>query len=125
MGKDLVNTVGTFVHDNLFAGGVQNVVTRSITLATGATYVRGTVLGIVTASGEATIVDSDAVNGSEKPYAILQEDVDATEEARPGAIYLTGEFNQGALTFGGTDTADTHSRALRDIGIFLKSNQEA
>lgn len=118
-------TLDTFERDNLFAGGVQPVVTDAITLASGSSYVRGTVLGIVTASGLATLVDSTATDGSETPYAILQEDVDATDADKPAAIYLTGEFNEAALTFGGTDTADIHRVKLREMGIFLKTNQEA
>ncbi|WP_100406666.1 head decoration protein [Bacillus solitudinis] len=118
-------TLDTFERDNLFAGGIQPVVTDAITLVTGTSYVRGTVLGIVTASGEAKAVDSVATDGSQTPFAILAEDVDATGGATPAAIYLTGEFNENALTFGGTDTTATHTRKLRDIGIFLKTNQEA
>lgn len=117
-------TIGTFEHDNLFAGNAE-VVTDTVTLKSGASYVRGSVLGIVTATGEAALVDSAATDGSQTPYSILQEDVDATSEAKPGAIYLTGEFNENALTFGGTDTAATHKTKLREIGIFLKTNQEA
>lgn len=116
-------TLDTFERDNLFAGGVQPVVTDAVTLVVGASYVRGAVLGIVTASGEAVTVDSAAVDGSQVPYAVLAEDVDATSAAAPAAIYLTGEFNEGKLTFGGIDTADTHRTKLREIGIFLKTNQ--
>lgn len=118
-------TLDTFERDNLFAGGVQPVVTDGITIKLGENLTRGTVLGVVTASGEAVAVDSAATDGSEVPYAILQEDVDASSAAAPGSIYLTGEFNESALTFGGTDTADTHRKKLREIGIFLKTNQEA
>ncbi|WP_163538297.1 head decoration protein [Gracilibacillus sp. YIM 98692] len=118
-------TLDTFDRDNLFAGGVQPVVTDSVTVASGENLTRGTVLGIVSASGEAVAVDSAQTDGSEKPFAILSEDVDATDAATPGAIYLTGEFNEDALTFGGSDTADDHKTALREIGIFLKTNQEA
>lgn len=118
-------TLDTFERDNLFAGGVQPVVTGPIVIASGQNLTRGTVLGIVTATGEGTIVNSAATDGSQTPYAILQEDVDATSEAKAASIYFTGEFNENALTFGGTDTADTHRKKLREIGIFLKSNQEA
>lgn len=114
-----------FNYDNLIAGGVAPKVTDGVTLASGQVYTRGTVLGVVTASGEATIVDSAQTDGSETPYAILAEDVDATEAAQAGPVYLTGEFNELALTFGGTDTADDHRTALRDKGIFLKKNIKA
>lgn len=118
-------TLDNFNHDHLFAGGIQPVVTDALTLKSGQSYVRGTVIGLVTATGEATIVNSTATDGSQTSYAILAEDVDATAAAKSAAVYLTGEFNENALTFGGTDTADTHRVALRKIGIFLKTNQEA
>ena len=35
-------------------------------------------------------------------------------------VFLSGAFNEGSLTFGGTDTADTHRKALRDLNIYLK-----
>jgi hypothetical protein len=35
-------------------------------------------------------------------------------------VFLSGAFNEGALTFGGADTADTHRKALRDLNIYLK-----
>ena len=120
MAEQLVNTLGTFEPDNLFAGGKMPVVTESIKLKSGASYVRGTVLGIVTATGEATIVDSSKSDGTQTPYAILADDVDATSAAATAAVYLTGEFNEAALTFGGTDDATKHKVALRGLGIFLK-----
>lgn len=120
-----MTTLDTLERDNLFAGGVQPVVTDAVTLASGASYVRGTVLGVVTASGQAKAVDSAAADGSQTPSAILAEDVDATTGEKAAAIYLTGEFNENALVFGGADTANTHRKKLREIGIFLKSNQEA
>jgi hypothetical protein len=216
-------TLGTYEQDNLFAGGVQNVVTDSVTLQVGLSYLRGSVLGKIlkaigvitkgaTNTGDATIdsatlavhsqkgeyiiectkapsaagannavfsvlspdgsrladatqgvqydaghlvftignatstdsavgdtftiavidgtkeaklVDSASGDGSEYPAVILAEDVDATAGTKPAAVYLTGEFNENALAFGGTDTAATHKTALREVGIFLKTNQEA
>jgi hypothetical protein len=125
MTQNLSNTIGNFEHDNLFANGVMPVVTNTITVQSGASYLRGTVLGIVTATGEATIVDSTAADGSEKPYAILADDVDATEATAVSVAYFTGEFNEAALIFGGTDTTVTHEVALREIGIFLKKTVKA
>src|SRR5690554_5113407 len=111
-------TLGTFKYDNLFAGKTQPVVTDSIILAAGQSYVKGTVLGLAD-NGQAKAVDSKQTDGTQTPYAVLAEDVDAREEAKPGIVYLTGEFNEAALVFGGEDTADTHKVALRKIGIFV------
>lgn len=112
--------IGESSQDNLLGGGVHEFVTDSVTLKSGQAYMRGTVLGVITASGLAVPVNSTAVDGSQNPYAILSEDKDATLENTPAAVYLTGEFNETVLIFGGTDTFTTHKRALREIGIFLK-----
>lgn len=111
--------LGTFEYDNLFAGSAE-VVTGSV--IAGASLTRGTVVGLITGTGKAVAVDSAAVDGSKNPYGIIAEDVEAD---KPVVVYLTGEFNESALTFGGADTPDTHRRALRDIGIFLKENINA
>ncbi|PWK16069.1 head decoration protein [Tumebacillus permanentifrigoris] len=111
--------------DNLFAGGVQRAVTGVVTLKAGLAYTRGTVVGLITAEDKAVAADSTKTDGSERPNGILTDDVDATMADVITTVYLTGEFNEAALTFGGTDTADDHKQTLRDIGIFLKSNVKA
>ncbi|MBP1924600.1 hypothetical protein J2Z76_000453 [Sedimentibacter acidaminivorans] len=115
-----MTTLGTFNYDKLFAGDAEVVIESAMA---GATMVRGTVVGKITASGKIKAVDSAAVDGSKDPYGILADDVAA--DGDPAVLYLTGEFNEDAITFGGTDTADTHRLALRNIGIFLKQNQKA
>lgn len=72
-------------------------------------------------SGGYKIVNSANVDGSAAPRAILAADVDASEEDKTAPVYFTGEFNEDALTFGGSDDADTHREALRELGIFLKT----
>ncbi|TCZ73049.1 head decoration protein [Paenibacillus albiflavus] len=110
-------------YDKLFAGGVADVVTDVLTLKAGASYVRGMVLGVITTSDLAVPVDSSKSDGSEAAYAILADDINATTGNVVAPVYLTGEFNQAALIFGGTDTAAKHKKELRKIGIFLKSNK--
>lgn len=105
---------------NLFAGSVMPFVTDSVVIASGQTLSAGAVLGKVTSTGKYALVDSTASDGSENPVAILAVDVDASAADVTVPVYLTGEFNEDALTFGGTDTADTHRDALRALGIFLK-----
>lgn len=112
-------------YDNLFAGNVAPIVADVLTLATGQKVARGAVLGIVTASGKAALVDSSKTTGEQIAYAIASDAADATGADVLVPVYLTGEFNGAALTFGGTDTADTHKSALRKIGIFLKTNVKA
>jgi hypothetical protein len=82
--------------------------------------VRGTVLGQITTSGKLKTVNSGSTDGSQAPYAVLAEDADATSADAPAPIYLTGEFDQNQLVFGGTDTVETHRKALRALSIFAK-----
>ena len=116
----------TLTYNKLFAGNVMPVVTEKIIIASGAGVLsRGAVVGVITASGKGNIVDSTRSDGSQKPYGILCDAVDATSADKAATIYMTGEFNSAALTFGGTDTAATHKAALRELGIFLKTNISA
>lgn len=125
MPEQLVSTIGTFEHDKLFAGGISQVVTGSVTLKSGKSYVRGTILGLIDAENKATIVDSTKEDGSQRPYAILADDVDATTEDRKANVYFTGEFNEAALFVSETDTVSRYKRVLREVGIFLKNTIEA
>ncbi|MAY72071.1 MAG: head decoration protein [Halomonas sp.] len=109
----------TFTYDNLFAGKIQPVVAGSETI-TGAALARGTVLGLVTASGKCVAVNDALINGAENVYAVLAEDVDASGGDVEAAVYYTGEFNETAVAFGGDDTVADHKQAARNIGIFFK-----
>lgn len=110
-----------FTPDKLFVvGSAFPVVTQAITIEAGAGVLkRGTVLGMVTATRKYRPVNSTATDGSQEADCVLAEDVDATTADVNATAYFTGEFNESALIFGGTDTADTHRRTLRKIGIFL------
>ncbi|MDP5277150.1 head decoration protein [Chengkuizengella axinellae] len=120
MPEQLVNNLGSKEFENLVAGGQQNVTTIAVTLKSGSAYIRGSVLGLVSADKKAVLVDSTKGDGSQRPYGILTDDIDATNGEMPAVVYLTGEFNEDKLTFGGADTADTHRQTLRDLGIFIK-----
>lgn len=109
-------TLGTREFDNLLAGSAEIVVG---TVVAGEVLSRGDVVGLITSSGKAKKVDSTLADGTERPYGIITDDV---ELDMPVNVYLTGEFNEDALTFGGTDDADKHRTTLREIGIFLKEN---
>jgi hypothetical protein len=115
--------LGTHTHDRLISGDNVRQVTRSETIITPENRARGTVMGKITASGKLKIVNSANVDGSQTPYAVLLEAVDATAADLPGIVALSGEFNEDALVFGGADTKETHRVGLRDIGIFLKVHQ--
>ncbi|MCY9511874.1 head decoration protein [Paenibacillus larvae] len=104
-------------YDNLIAGGVSPVVSKGETVKAGGAYLRGTVLGRIAEDGKLVPVDSSKTDGSEKPFAVLAETVDATKEDKAVAVYFTGEFNKDALIFGGSDTLDQHEVALREIFV--------
>lgn len=114
-------TSTSFNYDNLIVTGTFPIVTDSLIISSGSNYKRGTVLGVITATGEAVAVDSTKTDGSQIPYAVLTQDTDATAVDVLAPVYLTGEFNGDALVFGGTDTKTTHKAALRKIGIFIKT----
>lgn len=113
--------LGTYTPDNLIAGHKMPIVTDSVTVISGQKLIRGTVVGLITASGKAKKLDSASSDGSEKFYGILAEDVDATLADSVGAVYLTGEFNQSALVLGGTTTAASVKAAARYAGVFFRT----
>jgi hypothetical protein len=67
------------------------------------------------------LVDSSKADGSNIGHSVLAQAIDSTAGDVVAPAYIGGEFNSAAMTFGGTDTADTHKDPLRDLGIFLKS----
>jgi hypothetical protein len=118
----LYETVDSFNYDELIYDTKIPLTTKGITLKTGqGVLVRGTVLGIVTATGQAAVVNSTAVDGSQIADCILTDDID-TNVAAPVVYtgYASGRFNRKALVFGGTDTAAGHEKQLRELGIYLK-----
>ena len=115
---------GTYTPDNLIAGEFPRVA-RKVTIATPANLLRGAVLGRITASGKYILSASAAVDGSQTPEAILGEDTDASAADKEAVAYLSGEFNELALTIGAGHTAASISLGLRNKSIFLTKNQGA
>lgn len=112
----------TYLPDQLIAG-VYPRVTENVTLA-GAqgVLVRGTVLGVVTATGKYVVSASAATDGSQTPIAVLADTYDTTAGDVAGAgCYFSGEFNQNAVTMGTGWTAATLATALRPSNIYLKN----
>lgn len=110
----------TYTPDKLFAGDYP-MVTDVVIIKQGEVRARGTCLGKITATGKHVIVNSANADGSQNPQCILGEDVDATAGDVQAVVYLSGSFNQGAIVFGGADTAATHRAGLRAVNIYLKS----
>ncbi|XTZ40065.1 head decoration protein [Salmonella enterica] len=110
-----------FVPDQLIAGPLQ-LVTDSVTVAVGNVLKRGTVLGMITLSGNYTACVKTAQDGSQTPLAILADDVDATDAERQAGVYLMGEFNQNRVTIDSSWTMADMKTALRPLSIFLRDS---
>ena len=65
---------------------------------------------------------STATDGSQNPYGIAGEDIDASLADKSGTVFLSGEYNYNQMTFGGGDTYATHITALRALNIYLKGS---
>ncbi|MDR3280948.1 MAG: head decoration protein [Synergistaceae bacterium] len=127
MSRELLGTLGQSEQDNLIAGPRFPVANKGVTLLEGQGLLkRGTVLGIVTAHGQAVPVDSTAGDGSNSPDCVLAEDVyTGTEPGEPGVsavAYSAGYFIRGSLIFGGADTYATHELEMRKLNIHLSSS---
>lgn len=114
-----MNSLGEFQYDSLLAGDFPRA-DEAVTLKAGRVYPVGSVLGRITDSGLCVLVDSSQSDGSENVFGILSEKVDATSEDCSSVAYLTGEFVEQRLTFGGSDDVETHRDAARARSIFFK-----
>ena len=112
-----------YVPDQLVVSTLQ-LVTDSGTI-TGGTFLRGTVLGKITASGKYTKSVKTATDGSQNPVAILVDNVDASTTDQNGGLYLMGEFNQNRIVYDNTWTVADLKSALRPLAIFLKDSLQA
>ncbi len=86
-------------YDNLIAGDYPKR-TEGVTLASGQNLKRGAVLGKITASGNYTLSESAAADGSQTIIRILAEDCDASTADTPAMVYISGEFAGSELTIG-------------------------
>lgn len=109
----------TYEYDNLIIGGP--VVTDGGTLILGQNLARGAVLGKITASDKLTLSLSASIDGSEVPYAVLNEAADATTSDKNVPLIMVAQINEDALVFGADHTKDTTRNTLRTIGIHLKT----
>jgi hypothetical protein len=115
----------TYSPDVLFAGPFP-VITQTVTLAQAAGALkRGSVLGVVTASGKYLLSASAAGDGSQVPSAILVQDSDATAGDLSVPVYFSGDFNFRALTLGAGHTQNSITGPLRDASIFIHTSLSA
>lgn len=109
----------TFSPDQLIAGD-KPTRTKGIQVKTGQGVMkRGTVIGIITASGLAVKSLEASEDGSEAVNCILGEDIDATSGAVDTFAYIAGDFNQSQMTFGTGHTAALTREAFRELSIYL------
>ena len=115
----------TTSYDNLIAG-VFPIVTETGTVASGEGKLKkGTILGVVTASGKYAAADStdtgESATGTATPKAILLQDVDATSADVAGVLVaFTGEFNSAKLIAKTGSTVAGFKDGLRAVSIFVK-----
>lgn len=114
-----------FTPDHLVAGNAQLLFSRKVTLISGQNVVRGTVLGLITASGKYNKSLSAAVDGSQTPVAIAAQDCDASAADAECLIYERGDFRDTALTLGASHTVASIRAGLRALGIFILAEQPA
>jgi len=108
-----------YVPNNLMAGS-KPAITKTVTIAAGAALLMGALLGKQSSSGKYTLSAIGAGDGSEVPDAILAHDADASGADVEAVIYVEGEFNEDALTYGTSHTAASVSQTLRERGIHLR-----
>ena len=76
---------------------------------------------VAAGSGKFRKVNTANKDGSGRIAAILANDLDATSDDVVGVGYVMGEFNEGALVFGGDDSAADHRAAAGAIGIVFRT----
>lgn len=109
----------TYAPDQLAAGDFP-IVKASGVIAAGQVLVAGSVLGAVTAGGQYKLSASAAGDGSQTPVVVLDEGIDTTLGAAPGALRLTGEVLGSALTLGVGHTVASVKAALRPLSLFVR-----
>lgn len=109
----------TFTPDALIAGDFP-IITKEVTILTGRTLVRGTILGKLTSGGKCVMQNTSASDGSENDYAVLSEDVDASAGDKKAIAYLTGQFNQAALV-NATLGAAARETTMRALSMFQET----
>lgn len=120
--KKLIETVDQSNSDELIYDTTHPLSTKGVELKLNqGVLLRGTVLGIVTATGKAVPVDKDAVDGSNKADCVLANDVDTNSTGTLVEVaYSSGSFNRKAMFVGAGDVVEDHELRLREVGIYLK-----
>lgn len=105
--------------DGLVASNASMLYSEPGTLLSGQNLARGAVLGKITSGGKLVLSLSGASDGSQVPYGILVDDVNASAGDKPCLVYVRGDFQAQALTLGASHTLASIEAGLRDRGIFI------
>lgn len=122
---ELASKFDGVTYDELFGGTAVAAMTANVTIAAlsaAASYKRGTLLGVVTASGKYAIVDSAATTGEKVASVVLAKDIAVGTDDVVATVYTRGIFNREKLVVKAeSDSASAHEQELRKVGIYLTS----
>lgn len=96
--------------DNLFATSVIPVMTDVMLVAAGQELKRGALLN----------ADGVICGAGAEVYAVLADDVNTTGGEVEAAVYLTGEFNEKALSVAEDATVADLKKSARKVSIYIK-----
>ena len=121
---ELASTMAGVTYDELIGGTAITPMTANVTIAkldAEAVLKRGTLLGVVTASGKYAIIDSTVSTGEQVADAVLAHDVAVgTTDDVVATVYTRGLFNVSKLIVKqAEDNAAKHEAELRKVGIYL------
>ncbi|WP_412059069.1 head decoration protein [Bartonella sp. DGB2] len=97
---------------------------RMVTIISKQELTEGAVLGCIEASGKYVLSEAEAKDGSQLLDAILAAPLEKKTGEQQGIVYLIGEFNESALSFGSGHSIESLRMSLRLKSIFLRQNQQ-
>lgn len=124
---NVINPNGVELTPGYAAGAYADAEINFTFTAGGTPMAAGDTFTIAVAAGSNAykLAAAAALDGSQTPSAILADNADASGGDVTGPIYLTGEFNQRALTLGAGITLAAAKAALRLVNIFVKTSNSA
>ncbi len=119
---ELASKFDGVTYDEIIAVAVMTANVTIASLSAAVSYKRGTLLGVVTASGKYAVVDSAATTGEQVASVVLAQDIEVGTEDVVATVYTRGIFNREKLIVKAeADSASSHEEELRKVGIYLTS----
>lgn len=110
----------SYEFENLIAGSQKPIVQRPGTVRVYESFSRGQIVGRLTATGKWQVIDITGIANC-SDFGIAAEAVDTTDGTeRNTTFYTEGEFNENAVLYSYSDTADDWREALLASGIYLR-----